>query len=395
MAIFWPISITRPKKKLVWCGWNLTAHCCVTRRASGSGIASTRTLEMNDEVGVGIEVNAAVGAVGGPRQKYRSTTRKWFLTYPRCDLSKEELLAHLQSLGKLDEFCICRETHEDGGLHLHAYVWFDKPGLPNKDCVKFDFNGHHGDYQSVRSRSRVLKYVQKADADVLTNIDKELLVDKGAKRKRENLEIFNGSEVELKRLVMEGEYSWRQLIAILKARHAFRLMTLKPLTSQNVKGIWICGEPGCGKSHWARNAWPSAYLKLQNKWFDGYDLQEEILLEDFDFQKLGHHLKLWSDKWGCHGEVKGGLTPLLHSRFIITSNYTITKLFGEDAALCAAVSRRFQQLTMTPGGRLYRDEDLVQRWDGGQDKLVQLNEGEFDVNDLFHPMAYGPARERR
>ncbi len=351
---------------------------------------------MEAEPGVGVQVDiAAPGAAGAPRAKYRSTTRKWFLTYPRCDLSKEELLVHLQSLGKLDEFCICRETHEDGGLHLHAYVWYDKPGVPNADVLKFDFDGHHGDYQSVRSRARVLVYVQKQDADVLTNIDKELLVDKGAKRKRENAEVFGSSETELKAMFLAGDYSWRQLLAMLKSRHAFRLMTLTPLQSVAVKGIWIYGEPGSGKSHWARTTFPNSYLKLQNKWFDGYDLQEEILLEDFDFSKLGHHLKLWADKWGSHGEVKGGLTPLLHSRLIITSNYTIAQLFADDVALVAAVARRFQQLTMTSAGRLYRDVDLVQRWDGGQDKLVQLNEGEFDMNSLFHPMAYGPMRERK
>ena len=114
------------------------------------------------------------------------------------------------------------------------------------------------------------------------------------------------------------------------------------------------------------------------------------MLEDFDCNKLGHHLKLWSDKWGSTGEVKGGLTPLLHSRFIVTSNYTIERLFSEDDALCAAVRRRFQRLCMTRDGRLFREADLIQKWDGGGDKLVTYGEGEFSTECLFDPMAYGP-----
>ncbi len=353
---------------------------------------------MNEEVGVGIEVNAAGGAGGGPPPKKGTwnAVRQWFLTYPRCNVSKDELLAHLQqAFGvTLQEFCICRETHEDGGLHLHAYVRYDKPGVPRKDIGKFDCDGHHGNYQSVRSRRCVLEYVQKSDADVLTNIDKDLLVDKTKKRKKENAMVFGSSEEELKRMFDEGDFGYAGLVAMLKARHAHRLMALLPLQSFNVKGIWIYGEPGAGKSHWARNQWPDAYLKLQNKWWDGYDLQTEVLLEDFDNKVLGHHLKLWSDKWGCVGEVKGGMTPLLHERFIVTSNYTISQLFTEDVALCAAVSRRFQQLTMSRDGRLWRDEDLVQRWDGGRDALVQLDEGDFELDTLFHPMAYGPLRKR-
>ena len=36
------------------------------------------------------------------------------------------------------------------------------------------------------------------------------------------------------------------------------------------KGIWIHGETGLGKSHFARQTWPDHYAKLANKWFDGY-----------------------------------------------------------------------------------------------------------------------------
>ncbi len=345
-----------------------------------------------------VEVDVAGAAGGGPAPARavvnRHATRQWFLTYPRCEVDKEVLLAHLQTIGTVQEYCICRETHEDGGLHLHAFVRYDKPGVRRADLIKFDILGHHGDYQSVRSRRCVLEYVQKEDADVLTNIDKELLVDKTKKRQRENMEVFDGSEVELKAMMRAGDYSWRQLVAMLKARHAYRLMTCKPLQSQTVKGIWVYGEPGTGKSHWARTQFPDAYLKLQNKWFDGYDLEETLLLEDFDSKMLGHHLKLWGDKWGCNGEVKGGLTPLLHSRLVVTSNYSPAQLFVEDAVLAAAVTRRFQVLRMTPSGRLYREEDLIQRWDGGLDRLVIYEEGPFDMDQLADPMAYGPVNAR-
>jgi len=34
---------------------------------------------------------------------------------------------------------------------------------------------------------------------------------------------------------------------------------------------------------------------------------------------LGYHLKIWSDRYGCIGESKGGAVPLNYKILIITS----------------------------------------------------------------------------
>lgn len=118
----------------------------------------------------------------------------------------------------------------------------------------------------------------------------------------------------------------------------------------DVRGFWLHGRPGTGKSHFVSEMFPNAYKKSQNKWFDGYSGEAVIVLDDFDFtgQCLGHHLKIWLDKYPCSAETKGGQVELQHRAFIITSNYHPSDIFGyhegdketgQDMML-AAITRR-------------------------------------------------------
>ena len=156
-------------------------------------------------------------------------------------------------------------------------------------------------------------------------------------------------------LVSSGEISLLQVRALKNCR--MDLEQLKPaFAASDVRGTWIWGPPGTGKSRSAREDYgDDIYLKAQNKWWDGYTGQKVVILDDMDTDVLGHYLKIWADRYACTGEIKGGTVNLRHEKFIVTSNFSIESLF-EKPEICAAIKRRFNVVYMGETADMLVDE---------------------------------------
>lgn len=123
---------------------------------------------------------------------------------------------------------------------------------------------------------------------------------------------------------------------------------VEPPEAEDVTGVWIWGPPGVGKSRYARDTYPDAYKKLTNKWWDGYQDQEYVLMDEMelDSKVLGHHLKMWMDRYPFNAETKGGMRCIRPKKFIVTSNYSIEEVFAGDEMMVAAIRRRCQVIHM-------------------------------------------------
>jgi len=142
-------------------------------------------------------------------------------------------------------------------------------------------------------------------------------------------------------------------------------------------GIWLYGEPGVGKSHAVFKGTTlgspeetgslrqntvrpgeevlriDLYDKGLNKWWDGYQNQKFVLVDDISLNHdfLGYFLKRWADKWPFIAEVKGGSIWIRPNLVIVTSNYKIEDIWKDDLPLQAALNRRFKFIEVTRENR--------------------------------------------
>lgn len=227
-----------------------------------------------------------------------------------------------------------KEVSETGTPHLQGYGVLDRPFTLQrfkKDiCERAHVEQRKGSHKQARD------YCKK-DGDYYE------VGEEPAQGKRTDLELAadiikkTGS---LKRVAEELPTTYTKYSRGLRD---LSLMLIPPYEHDAVRGLWYVGPPGTGKSRKARSLYPDAYLKPQSKWFDGYDGQSVIILDDLDKGGtcLGHHLKIWTDRYPCTGETKGGTVQLRHTLFVVTSNYRIEELWSDDAIMAEAIKRRF------------------------------------------------------
>nr|QXP07704.1 MAG: replication associated protein [Arizlama virus] len=120
-------------------------------------------------------------------------------------------------------------------------------------------------------------------------------------------------------------------------------------------GLWIFGATGTGKSHSVVTQHPDRYIKPLNKWWDGYQGQDVVHLDELDPGHSGWiaaYLKKWADKWPFDAEVKGGAMQIRPKLLVITSNYRPSEMGFRIEDLPALV-RRFRMVEK------FRDQNLI------------------------------------
>jgi len=151
----------------------------------------------------------------------------WFLTYPQCPLTPSEALQALVDLNLssiIVEYLVASEKHKDGGLHIHAFIKYEKKiaFVGNRWNLIWGDKVYHGQYLPAKSWTAVQKYCKKGD-DYISNIDVLAAIGKKAARNKECLEM---DPIEL---AQQGKISVFQIKALYETQALVASKTLKTL----------------------------------------------------------------------------------------------------------------------------------------------------------------------
>jgi len=105
---------------------------------------------------------------------------------------------------------------------------------------------------------------------------------------------------------------------------------------------WFIGDTQTGKSSTARKENPDAYIKQCNKWWNDYDNEEVVIIDDIDLthEYMAYNINQWADHYEFPAETKGGQMKIRPTKIIITSRYTPDQIF-KDVSTIASINRRF------------------------------------------------------
>lgn len=266
---------------------------------------------------------------------FRLKNKKILLTYPQLnqDYTAQEMGEHFKYVHqRVIDFAYiicCRENHQDGNHHYHIYFESRQPvQTTNERYFDLNFNGnvYHPNIESItKTPYKTVEYVMK-DGDYWEYLPENRPVCSlnQMSKSEKNKFLRNNDPIAL---YEQDEISPIQCANLIKAKELITRYKQMKITRRDKPIIlWFWGATGTGKTRTAieiatdsnLSYWISHSEKLQ--WFDGYNGQEYVIIDDFrrNMCSYNYFLRL-CDRYQMQVQVKGGYVNWIPKVIIITS----------------------------------------------------------------------------
>lgn len=118
---------------------------------------------------------------------------------------------------------------------------------------------------------------------------------------------------------------------------------------------WVYGPTGCGKTRYATSITPlSFYIKDGTQWWDGYEQQQTIIIDDFDGKWPFRDLLRLLDRYPYQGQYKGGYVKINSPYIIITADR------APQTRMTTLTENEFAQLARRIDAVIALDDNVLQ-----------------------------------
>lgn len=220
------------------------------------------------------------------------------------------------------------ETGENGTPHYQGYARFKNPKsllqvkaiLPRAHCEIARGSYAHN-----------LAYCTKSDSRLSLPV---LYGNPPEQGKRTDLLSFRdmvmegSTDLEL----IQSDDSFAVYARFPNLAERIRLISAKPRFLDAPPTVIVCiGLPGTGKSHYARERFPTAYFKPNVPWWPLYTGQDVVVFDDFNGSAISFtDLKLLLDKGPFIASVKNGHVQMGAHTFVLTTNFAPRYWYSQD-----------------------------------------------------------------
>jgi len=263
-----------------------------------------------------------------------------FLTYPQTDLSWQDIITHLSSLGDIDWARVCYEQHQDGSPHRHVVCKWNKR-VQSRNPRLFDIQGRHPNIQGVRSIKHAIKYVSKdgeffdvgtVPVEESSNID--WLASAATLSEAEYYKLACQHRLSFQYAQKFWQLGCKQTCEIPSTYEAdltreSEALLLTPLPEGTTV---LVGNTGIGKTSWAKRVCPKPALWVRHidvlrSFRPGY--HKSIIFDDMSFMHLPReaqiHIVDQSDEAHIHCRYGHAVIPAKTVKIFTANAYPFTR----------------------------------------------------------------------
>ncbi|CAG8547065.1 6514_t:CDS:1 [Dentiscutata heterogama] len=260
---------------------------------------------------------------------FRLDSAQLHLTYTKCDLDLEDILNYVKSQCESKKkivmnYVVVREPHPDGILRIHAYfqlcskISIRDPRFFDIEIYNYD-KKYRANVEGVRTSKKVKEYIMK-DEDYISNMKIDTL----------NKAIYMvNSGTTIREIAIKCPKTYVKSgrgLENLKARVDEKNFKFKkPFVEVHY------GDKNCGKSSYTELYPDDIAYRFDEGYFDGYDGQEILILDEFNGSqlKLAVFLKIMSGQQRRFN-IKGKKVINNVRHIIITSNKHYTEWYERN-----------------------------------------------------------------